>query len=355
MKQRLAAFLSLCVLLVCLAAPAASAEETETPGSSPAGRIYLCGETHAFQDHLDRELALWDTLYQQGSRHLFVELPSYTAAWLNLWMQAGDDAILDRLYEEWSGTAMDSPATRAFYQTLKADYPGTVFHGFDVGHQYNTTGRRYQVRLFFTGQTGSAEWALTQKVIQQGKTYYQTGDDAFRENQMAANLMDALEALPEGESILVITGSAHSNLYGTDLTGTVPCLARQLRQAYGARVLAWNLTAGLDYTRAGQTAAVEIAGQSFSALCLAEQDLSALLPGYRSRTFWLIPDAWAAARDLPRTGDLLPYGNYPCPIDPGQVFALDYILSDGSSLRLFYRADGTLYQGLPATAGFAAG
>ena len=249
MKRQASCFLALCMLLLCLLAPAAFAEQST--GSPAAGQIYLCGETHATEDHIQRELALWNDLYQQGVRHLFVELPSYAASYLNLWMKADDDSILDRLYQEWSGTAMDSPVTRTFYQTIKAQYPETVFHGFDVGHQYNTTGNRYRLRLILSGQMGSADWALTQDTIRQGKTYYQTQDNAFRENQMAANLIHAFEALPDGTSIMVITGSAHSNLYGMDVSGTVPCLANQLRQAYGSALTAWNYSAALDYTRSG--------------------------------------------------------------------------------------------------------
>ena len=191
--------------------------------------------------------------------------------------------------------------------------------------------------------------------IRQGKTYYQTQDNAFRENQMAANLISAFEALPDGTSIMVITGSAHSNLYGMDVIGTVPCLANQLRQAYGRALTAWNYSAALDYTRSGQTASIRMNGQLYSVVCLADQDLSALLPGYRSRTFWLVSDAYEAVKNLPLTGDVLPYNNYPYPVQPGQVFVLDYALSDGSALRLFYRADGTSYQGAPTTVGFEAG
>lgn len=352
MKRQASCFLALCMLLLCLLALAAFAEQST--GSPAAGQIYLCGETHATEDHIQRELALWNDLYQQGVRHLFVELPSYAASYLNLWMKADDDSILDRLYQEWSGTAMDSPVTRTFYQTIKEQYPETVFHGFDVGHQYNTTGNRYRLRLILSGQLGSADWALTQDTIRQGKTYYQTQDNAFRENQMAANLISAFEALPDGTSIMVITGSAHSNLYGMDVSGTVPCLANQLRQAYGSALTAWNYSAALDYTRSGQTASIRMNGQLYSAVCLADQDLSALLPGYRSRTFWLVSDAYEAVKNLPLTGDVLPYNNYPYPVQPGQVFVLDYALSDGSALRLFYRADGTSYQGAPTTVGFDA-
>ena len=348
MRQRLISLLALCTLLFCLAVPVARAQEAP-------GTIYLCGETHANQSHLDQELALWDQLYQQGVRDLFVELPSYSAAYLNLWMQSDQDTILDRLYEEWNGTAMDSPVTRAFYQTLKTQYPETVFHGFDVGHQYNTTGTRYLMGLFLTGQMGSADWELTREVIDQGKTYYQTGDNAYRENQMAANLRQAIDALPAGTSVMVITGSAHADLYKNDyLTGTVPSLAGQLRQAYGENLVARNLTMAFDYSQAGQTAYVTMAGRQYTALRLADQDLSSLLPGYQSRTFWLVQDAYQAAKDLPLAGDVLFNDNFPWDVKEGDVFAIHSVLADGSTSWTWYRSDGTFSQGIPTTVGFDA-
>ena len=38
-------------------------------------------------------------------------------------------------------------------------------------------------------------------------------------------------------------------------------------------------------------------------------------------------------------------------IETGQVFVLDYMKSDGTSLRLYYLADGTLWKGRPSTVG----
>ena len=108
---------------------------------------------------------------------------------------------------------------------------------------------------------GSADWDEAQRVIEQGKQYYKTGDGAYRENCMAENLARAFEALPMGASVMVITGSAHSNLYAMDYnTGTVPCMAGQLRQQYGAALQARNLSDGIDYTRAGDTQLVRLAG-----------------------------------------------------------------------------------------------
>lgn len=347
--KKLASLLAACLLLLCLALSSAAAEQE--------GRLYLYGESHANQTHLDQELAAWkDYYHNQGMRDLFLEVPFYTAEFMNLWMKAEGDAILTRLYEEWEGTAMDSQNTWDFYQTIKAECPETVFHGFDVGHQYSTTGARYIASLLLTGQIGSEDWDQAQAVINQGKTYYQTGDEAYRENQMTANLIAAYEALPEGASVMVITGSAHSDLFKNDLyTGTTPCMANQLRQKYGSALIARNLTAGFDYSRAGAEAVLSLGGKEYTAVCLADQDLRGQFPLYQSRTFWLIQDAYQDVKSLPISGEILPYDNYPADLETGQVFAVDYRKTDGTAERRYYRADGTLWEGKPATAAFTAG
>ena len=345
--KKLASLFAALVLMLALAAPGAAAAQT--------GRIYLYGETHADPACLEQELAAWDGYYHElGMRDLLIEVPSYTAQFMNLWMKAEDDAILSRLFEDWEGTAMHDQRVWDFYKSIKEQCPETVFHGFDVGHQYNTTGTRYLIGLALTGQMGSADWDETQQTIEQGKQYYQTGDDVYRENIMAENLARIFESLPMGASVMVITGSAHSNLYAMDYnTGTVPCMAGQLRQQYGAALQARNLSDGIDYTRAGDTQLVRLAGTDYTAVCLGEQDLSSRLPGYQSRIFWLVEGAYEAACALPATGEFLPYDNYLNPVEEGQVYRIDYLLADGSSESRYYRADGTLWQGQPATAGFA--
>ena len=280
MKMR-AVWSAALVRLLGRAAPGGAAAQT--------GRIFLYGETHADPACLEQELAAWDGYYHElGMRDLLIEVPSYTAQFMNLWMKAEDDAILSRLFEDWEGTAMHDQGVWDFYKSIKEQCPETVFHGFDVGHQYNTTGTRYLIGLALTGQMGSADWDETQQTIEQGKQYYQTGDDVYRENIMAENLARIFESLPMGASVMVITGSAHSNLYAMDYnTGTVPCMAGQLRQQYGAALQARNLSAGVSYTRAGDIELVALGGVDYTAVCLGEQDLTRLAPGYRSRAFWL--------------------------------------------------------------------
>lgn len=56
----------------------------------------------------------------------FVELPYYTAQYLNLWMQAEDDTILLEVYEDWNGSLSYNELVLDFYRSIKADCPETI-------------------------------------------------------------------------------------------------------------------------------------------------------------------------------------------------------------------------------------
>ena len=62
-----------------------------------SGQIYLYGEEHASKAILEEEFELWNTYYHDnGMRDLFVELPYYSAEFLNLWMKSDNDDILEQ-------------------------------------------------------------------------------------------------------------------------------------------------------------------------------------------------------------------------------------------------------------------
>ena len=50
-------------------------------------KIRLYGEAHGAKKYYDIELKLWKEFYNEGNRVLFVELPYYTAEYLNIWMK----------------------------------------------------------------------------------------------------------------------------------------------------------------------------------------------------------------------------------------------------------------------------
>ena len=95
-------------------------------------RLYLYGEFHANDELLQRELALWKDYYAGGMRDLFVELPYYTAQYLNRWMQADNDRILMEVYTDWKGSASYHQNVLDFYRGIKEACPETVFHGTDA-------------------------------------------------------------------------------------------------------------------------------------------------------------------------------------------------------------------------------
>ena len=273
-----------------------------------SGQIYLYGEEHASEAILEEEVELWNTYYHDsGMRDLFVELPYYSAEFLNLWMKSDNDDILEQLYQDWEGTAIHSQVVLDFYKRIKSECPETVFHGTDVGHQYQSTGERYLAYLQETGQSSSSEqYQLAQEAIEQGQHYYQYSDDVYRENTMTENFIREFDRL-NGVDVMGIYGAAHIGIDALDYTtNTIPCMANQLHERYGDAVHAENLTLVHDaYT----VDTVQIGEKEYSAFYFGKTDLSAILPDYQCREFWRLENAYDDFKDCPTTGNVLPYDN----------------------------------------------
>lgn len=316
------------------------------------GSITLYGEEHAVPAILDRELELWEQAYADGTRHLFVELPFYTAEFLNLWMASEDDSLLEQLYADWEGTAIHAPQTLEFYRAIKERCPQTVFHGTDVGHQRSTTGTRYLAYLASQGLQDSPVYAQARQCIAQGEAYYASGNDDYRENALVANFIQAFDEL-DGADAVGIYGSAHT---GTEAMswplGGVGSMANQLSQRYGEALTSSDLSQEAKASvQPERTETLEVNGVSYQADYFGASDLTSFSADYRERAFWRLADAnaYGAFKDLPATGDVLPYGNYPMAVEQGQVFVIDYTRTDGTTERHVYRADGTTWQGQPTT------
>jgi len=347
MKRIAAILLCLAVFLTGCADDAAATDALST------GQIYLYGESHGAEAILNRELELWRGHYNNGLRHLFVELSHFTAAFLNLWMQADDDAILDALFSDWEGTSGHTPYALAFYQAIKRDCPETVFHGTDVGHQYDTTGARYLAYLAENDLTDSPAYALAEENIAQGIAYYKNKGNVYRENTMSENFIRAFDAL-NGASIMGIYGAAHTALDGMDYqTQSVPCMANQLKARYGETVHTEDLSYLAKITTPERMDVITVAGKDYDAAYFGEYDLIGF-QNFKSRAFWRLENAYDDCNEKPTTGDVLPTNNYPMAIETGQVFVIDYTMTDGTVMRLYYRADGDMWNGMPSTVGFTA-
>jgi len=201
-----------------------------------AGQIYLVGEAHAKEAILAEELRIWQDLYHnEGMRHFFEEAPYYSAEFINLWMKSDDNEYLDLVFEDTKGTLSHSDYVYTFYLKIKETCPETVFHGTDVGHQYNTTGAKYLRYLEENGMKDSENYRLAEEAIEQGKQYY-TGnngekDHEYREAMMAANFMREYDKLG-GLSIFGVYGSNHTN-YPVIRGENTPSMATAIVRTYG--------------------------------------------------------------------------------------------------------------------------
>ena len=318
-----------------------------------SGEIFLYGETHSVENILEKELELWASHYHNdGIRDLFVELPYYTAEYMNIWMKSDSDEILDLLYQDWAGTALYSQEVIRFYKQIKEECPETVFHGTDVGHQYDTTGKRYLEYLESAGLQNSRLYRLSRENIEQGQYYYQHSDSVYREKTMSENFIREFDRL-SGAAVMGIYGSAHTNTEAMDYaTNSVPCMANRLHKKYGGALHTEDLSSLALNDEAYRTDTIQIDGKEYTALYFGKVDLSAVFPDYQYREFWRLENAYDDFKDNSATGNVLPYNNYPMKVETGQVFVIDYTKADGSVVREYHRSDGNTWQGSFATEEF---
>lgn len=198
----------------------------------PSKQIILIGERHCDESCLQQELALWDRYYQRGFRHLFLETPFYTAQYLNLWMQSENDDFLNLLEADWEAhhVASQGPRILNFFKTIKTNYPKTIFHGTDTGHQ-DGIGPQYLAYLEENNLKDSEYYQKTQEIIDQGNYIYR--DDGFdwntREFMMTLNFIREYEA--SGRPHLIgIYGYLHIGTEPSEIT--VPRMIQQLKAHY---------------------------------------------------------------------------------------------------------------------------
>lgn len=239
MKAKGAMLVLSCLMVLCLSA--CSQGGITVSGNQTDAQIYLYGELHDVQPILDEEFESWKSHYDDGMRHLFIELPYTTAAFYNVWMQEDNDDILEACYNDIEGTAGHSLAIKEFYKRIKRECPETIFHGTDVGHQYFSTGERYLKYLRDLGLEGSEEYLLAVENNEQGIRFYEAEDDVYRENTMTENFIREFDAL-RGERIMGIYGAAHTGLDSLDFTESVPSMANQLQQHYGEIICSYDLS-----------------------------------------------------------------------------------------------------------------
>jgi len=315
------------------------------------GQIYLYGESHGVQKLIEEEFRLWKDYYEGGMRHLFVELPYYTAEFLNIWMKESDDKIFNSVFEDWKGTASYNQFTFEFFKNIKTECPETVFHGTDIGHQFDTAGIRYLTYLDNYNLKNSKQYEHTLEIIEQGKIYYANKHavkrSVEREYRMVESFVYELGTIGN-ENIMGIYGSAHSGLNNLDNTGTIPCMANQLNALYPGMIYSEDLRTLLRQIEPLRTEIITIEGKDYTAYYYGQQDIS-WLKGYVYREFRHLENAYDDLKDNIKTGDVLPFDNFPMNVKTGEVYVVDYMKTDNTKQRLIYIADGRIWKGKEAT------
>ncbi|WP_340010902.1 hypothetical protein MHI32_22495 [Paenibacillus sp. FSL H7-0690] len=319
-----------------------------------SGSIYLYGEAHGVAKILDKEYKLWSQYYHnEGMRHLFVELPYFTAEYLNLWMQSDNDDILEEIYDDWERTRSHNPDVKEFYKKIKSECPETIFHGTDIGHQYETTGSRYLSYLVANDLGESEKYTLTMEAIRQGRVFYSKEDGVYREDTMTENFIREFEKLGN-ESVMGIYGSAHTGLDEMDYkTQSIPCMGNQLQEHYGDNIYSENLSWIAKDIEPSRVDYISLQGKEYAASYFGKQDLNGF-KDYAYREFWRLEDAYEDIKDLPLVDNYLPYDNYLMPIEVGQVFVVNSTKTDGSVQRDYYLSSGQVVEGVNSTQQFTA-
>lgn len=353
-NTRVLIFVMALMILLVLVGCSDSTKLVDTYMSSDksTGQIYLYGEHHGVEKILKKELELWGKYYaDENMRHLFIESPYYTAELLNLWMQSDSDDILEEIYYDWKGTAAYNPYIKEFYKEIKTKYPETIFHGTDVGHQYNTTGKRFLNYLEENDLESSEKYLLAQEAIEQGKYYYDNSDNIYRENKMVENFIREFEKL-KNENIMGIYGAAHTDFNAMEYkTQSVPCMAKQLKKIYGESIYSEDLSFLVKEIEPLRVEIINVNGKDYEASYFGKQDLKGF-KDYSHREFWRLENAYDDFKDNKKTGDVLPYDNYLMVIKKGQVFVIDYTKTNGSVKRNYYRSDGHIWKGTESTEEF---
>lgn len=325
-------------------APTTAPTENDAPEM-----IYLYGELHSRPYIVELELQLWQNYYHEyGMRHLFLEDCYFTAQILNLWMQAEDDTLLDLIFAAIKGTHGGSEVKRNFYKSIKETCPETVFHGTDVGHQYDSLGTWYLSYLQEHGLTDSQEYQLTEEAIAQGRAFYHEAKDAdvYRENMMAENFIREFDSLT-GESVMGIYGNAHTGLYALNKTKECDCMGKQLKARYGETITSEDLyERALLEAKPKHTETIVVNDKSYTAAYYGLTEVNASSPEYHSMEFWHLFGAYEDFYNYgTNTGNTMAQYNFPMLLQTGEAYLIRFNHADGNFHWEYYICTGRYSKG----------
>jgi len=106
----------------------------------------------------------------------------------------------------------------------------------------------------------------------------------------------------------------------------------------------------LEYMQPIRYDKITIGPYNFEAAYFGAMDMSSWSDYAVKREYWRIEEPGDVFAGCTKTGDVLPYNNYPyIDFQLGQVYVIDYHKNDGTVDRMYYIADGTVWQNMLCT------
>ena len=128
-------------------------------------------------------------------------------------------------------------------------------------------------------------------------------------------------------------------------------MANQIKKRYGDAISSEDLTYLANDMEPIKVDTIAVNGKEYEASYFGKQDMS-WSDDYSYREFWRLENAYDDFKDRSKTGEVLPYSNYPMQIETSQVFVIDYTKKDGYVVRMYYRSDGYVWSGMKSTEEF---
>jgi hypothetical protein len=101
----------------------------------------------------------------------------------------------------------------------------------------------------------------------------------------------------------------------------------------------------------GQVDTLRVGGKDYTAAYFGKRSWNSA--PYTYQEVWRLENAYDDFKNHPKTNVILPYDNYPMPVEAGQVFVIDWTKADGSVERVYHRSDaGVVWNGRPSTVRF---
>ncbi|MBQ7873725.1 MAG: hypothetical protein IJ306_00990 [Oscillospiraceae bacterium] len=327
----------LAIIIAAILAFGFSGCEKEPPS------VYLFGESHGAEIITLKEYELWhDYYHNEGMRHLFIEDSYAGAQFLNIWMQSEDNTILEQLRGDTKGSSAYADVHWDFYRLIKENCPETVFHGTDIGHQYDTTCTRYLEYLEENGMKDSEEYRLALENLEDGKYFYDTLDPNladgykawdFREEKMAENFIREFDSLG-GESVMGIYGSSHTPLDGmSNYNRNLPCMANMIHQNYGESVtmLSTFVEDLIDSPIIVET--VSVNGKDYEASYYGSIYVANYTDDYEYFNFWRLENAYEDFKGYSKSSRNMTISTFPMPVKENEILVIDYISKTGETER----------------------